>query len=119
MFKYLLLAVLFVSVSQAVSDKDAENYVSCIKDIDESCSKDVDFKDYDDCDDYAKMIEGDDEEIKDISGAEYFGAYKDCYQAIADDMSGDCKKYYEALVDCSGSVVGFVFALFGLAALLI
>merc|ERR1712217_506094 len=114
MFKYLLLAVLLISVAFAkVSDKDMENFTECMSEIDETCDETVKLTDYDEC------KSDDDETSDDMSGAEYFGKIKDCYGAVADDLDGDCKKYYEAVVDCSGSVLGFALALLALVAFLI
>ncbi|KRX03181.1 hypothetical protein PPERSA_10554 [Pseudocohnilembus persalinus] len=115
MFKYLLLAVLLISVTFAkVSDKDMENFTECMAEIDETCDETVKLSDYDEC-----KADDDEKDAEDISGAEFFGAIKDCYGAVADDLDGDCKKYYQGIVDCSGSVLGFALALLALVALLI
>ncbi|KRX03182.1 hypothetical protein PPERSA_10555 [Pseudocohnilembus persalinus] len=114
MFKYLLLAVLLISVTFAeISDKDMENFMECMSEIEETCDVPKDPQDYDEC----KVDE--DKEAEDVTGAEYFGYVKDCYGAMADDSEGDCKKYYEGVVECSGSVLGFALALLALVALLI
>ncbi|KRX11058.1 hypothetical protein PPERSA_05167 [Pseudocohnilembus persalinus] len=114
MFKYLLLALLLVSVTFAeVSKEDSENFAECLSEIKYTCDESVETQDYDEC----KV--DDDEDVEDWSGAEYFGKLKDCYNAVADDLDGDCKKMYQAMADCNGSVLGFALALLALVALLI
>ncbi|KRX07216.1 hypothetical protein PPERSA_00374 [Pseudocohnilembus persalinus] len=117
MLKYILFAVLLVSVVYADDKENAQNFAECVGKVEVpttvACA--IDTSD-EDCEAYMKLVsKGDDVDLD-----EFFKLHVKCYNNSAEETDDEeCKTYFEAMADCSGQTIAFAFALLALIALIL